>query len=217
MKFFALLLLFFLPLFANNYPSFPTQELREIEMTSGTIAKNRSLDYQKIINNLRSKSESEQVLLLNTYLNQLISLSDSETKNIKDYWSTPKEFLIKGRGDCEDYAIIKYYSMIKLGFDRDKLYLTMVKELLHGRNHMVLSYFPNPHHQPLILDNLSFKVLPLNKRTDLKARYFINDNGVFAYNNAYLIPVNAKSKKFIHLIKQVEQEELHTQVLHACN
>jgi predicted transglutaminase-like cysteine proteinase len=46
----------------------------------------------------------------------------------EDYWSTPREFLISGRGDCEDYAIIKYFTLIKLGFDERKLFLTSVKE-----------------------------------------------------------------------------------------
>lgn len=216
-KAFLLLLLTSVLLFSNDYPYFPVQELREIEIHSGTIAKNRSLNYQLILNELRSKQHDEQLKLVNFNLNQLIARSDIQTKKIRDYWATPKEFLITGRGDCEDYAIIKYYSLIKLGFNKDKLYLTMVKELFNGNDHMVLSYFPTPNAQPLILDNLSFKVLPLNQRTDLKATYFINNKGVFSLEQNRLKKEGAYNKKFVHLNEQIAQEELHTQILHACN
>lgn len=214
-----LLLLFFssVVLFSNDYPHFPVQELREIEARSGVIAKNRTLHYQLILNDLRSKKQNDQLKLVNYNLNQLIARTDIQTKKIQDYWATPKEFLITGKGDCEDYAIIKYYSLIKLGFDKNKLYLTMVKELFNGRDHMVLSYFPNLNAQPLVLDNLSFKVLPLNKRTDLKANYFINNNGVFSLNNNHLKKEGLYNKKFVRLTEQVAQEELHTQILQACN
>ena len=39
----------------------------------------------------------------------------------KDYWATPIEFMGTGAGDCEDYAIAKYFSLINLGIPEDKL------------------------------------------------------------------------------------------------
>jgi amino acid transporter len=44
---------------------------------------------------------------------------------IDDYWMTPKEFFIKGFGDCEDYAIAKYFTLLELGVKKESLYLAV--------------------------------------------------------------------------------------------
>ncbi len=89
------------------------------------------------------------------------------------------EFVACGYGDCEDYAIAKYFMLIELGFDEDKLFLSRVEDKFSGRMHMVLSYFPSFSQPPLILDNLSFKVLPMNRRDDVKFDLFFNSSGVY--------------------------------------
>lgn len=144
---------------------------------------------------------------MNYYLNQLSTKSDVFNNSKSDYWETPKEFLTCGYGDCEDYVIIKYFTLLKLGFDKDKLFITTACEKFSGRYHMVLSYFKHKHKPPLILDNLSFKVLNLNLRKDLKVGVFINDTGTYKmnrYNN--LIKVDKIPEKFKELMKRVVQE-----------
>ncbi|BBN52020.1 hypothetical protein TRE132_01450 [Pseudomonas chlororaphis subsp. aurantiaca] len=54
---------------------------------------------------------------------------------------TPVEALWKGAGDCEDYAIAKYFSLRHLGVSSDKLRITYVKALRQNRAHMVLTYY----------------------------------------------------------------------------
>lgn len=126
--------------------------------------------------------------------------------NKPDYWATPKEFLICGFGDCEDYAIIKYYSLLKLGFDETKLFVTIVREKYKGASHMVLSYFKTENESPLILDNLSFKILDLKTRTDLEAQKFINTTGVYKLSDDNkLIKVSEKSNNFLLLTKRVKE------------
>lgn len=44
---------------------------------------------------------------------------------------------------------------------------------------MVLSYFDKKGKAPLILDNLSFRILNLQKRSDLLVDIFINSRGIF--------------------------------------
>ena len=125
----------------------------------------------------------------------------------EDYWATPKEFLIAGYGDCEDYVIIKYFTLIKLGFDKKKLYLTTVHEKYIGGYHMVLSYFDKEGESPLILDNLSFRILKLNTRTDLEADTFINLRGVYKIDkNNKLKKVQSYSPKFQELLRKVKRE-----------
>ena len=190
---------------AQDYPSFSKQELEKISCEN-PISKNRIIDYQKTLQKLTHLAKNEQLTQLNLYLNSLLPQYDSVIKNKEDEWATPKEFLTIGYGDCEDYAIIKYYSLLRLGYKEEKLYLTVVKEKFHGGYHMVLSYFMQKNRSPLILDNLSFKILPLKKRSDLEALLFINAKGVYKLNqNNNLQKVANRSKEFEELQKKIAQ------------
>jgi predicted transglutaminase-like cysteine proteinase len=199
-------LLFTLTLFAKNYPSFTPLELDVIENKYGHIAKNRVLDYEKNIQLIKAQSASIQLAKTNFYLNQLLPQYDDIVQRQEDYWATPKEFLITGYGDCEDYVIIKYFTLIHLGFDEKKLFITVVKEKFRGGTHMVLSYFQTKDESPLVLDNLSFKILSLEQRKDLEADMFINSTGVYRYQNAKLVKIASRYAPYEELVKKVGKE-----------
>jgi len=165
------------------------------------VTKNRFVDYQKTMLLLRSKNKTEQLHRINFYLNQLLTQYDAVIQKKSNHWSTPKEFLKVGYGDCEDYVIIKYYSLIKLGFDEKKLFITIAKEKFKGSYHMVLTYFKNPDTPPLVLDNLSFKILPLNKRSDLDVELFINSLGVYRLDKKNKLHFVKKSYKEFEKLK----------------
>ncbi len=112
---------------------------------------------------------------VNSFINKILPASDKKAQNTIEHWSTPKEFLINGKGDCEDYAITKYFTLLQLGIKKEKLYLAIVKVRGKKTMHMVLLYFQTPKSTPLILDNLSWRVLPLNKRKTLKVRVIFNE------------------------------------------
>ena len=178
---------------------FTPKELQNIEKNSGIISKNRVIDYQKNINLIRVYPKSKQLIRVNFYLNQLLPQYDDVIQKKEDYWATPKEFLITGYGDCEDYAIIKYYSLIKLGFDEKKLFITTVREKY--------SYFKKKNQPPLILDNLSFKVLNLKTRRDLEADLFINSTGVYKLSKKnILIKVASYSTQYKDLVEKIKKE-----------
>ena len=199
-----LLLLFFTSLlFSKPYPSFTKDELDNIAKNN-IISKNRIQDYEKTISFHEKNSQDVQLKRINIYLNTLLPQYDDVIKNKLDDWATPKEFLTIGYGDCEDYVIIKYYSLIRLGFDEKKLFLTIVKEKYRGGFHMVLAYFKEKNRPPLVLDNLSFKILNLKTRSDIEAEVFINSTGVYKISQDFkLIKVANKYREF---------EELRTKV-----
>jgi len=203
MKTFLLILLTSVLLLAT-YPSFTNSELRAINKNS-IIAKNRIVDYQNTLLTLKTLDKEIQLNRINFYLNRLLPQYDDVINNKLDNWATPKEFLTVGYGDCEDYVIIKYYSLIKLGFDEKKLYLTLVKEKFRGGNHMVLTYFKTQGKSPLVLDNLSFKILDLKTREDLEAELFINSSGVYKLQeDSRLLKVAHKYKEFEELKVKVK-------------
>jgi len=201
------LLLPFSFLFASSYPSFTTKELDFIKIELGEIAKNRAYDYDSTIKSLKNIPKQKQLIKVNFYLNQLLPQVDMLNQKTIDHWETPKEFLKCGYGDCEDYAIIKYFTLIKLGFEKKKLFMTSVYEKYTGSYHMVLSYFESDGKPPLILDNLSFRILDLKKREDLKVDKFINNSGTYKiskYNK--LIKIDEAPKKFLDLLKKVKKD-----------
>jgi predicted transglutaminase-like cysteine proteinase len=185
-----------------DYPTFSKTELEKIAQKN-QISKNRIIDYTQQMQKMAKLPEEKKLQKINTYLNYLLPQYDAINNNKEDFWATPKEFLVAGCGDCEDYAIIKYYSLQKLGFDKRKLFLTIVQDKYTNGYHMVLSYFQPGADSPLILDNLSFRILPLQKRVDLKPLLFINDSGVYKIESGKLKKSANRYQKFTELQKRV--------------
>ncbi|MDG9928907.1 MULTISPECIES: transglutaminase-like cysteine peptidase [unclassified Pseudomonas] len=131
---------------------------------------------------LEQGGDDERALLerVNRFVNR--SVQHGEDQDIwgqADYWATPQETLGRGRGDCEDIAIAKYFGLVRLGVPSERLRLTFVKSLEQQRAHMVLAYYGDERAEPLILDNLRAQILPAGQRGDLLPVYAFNNHGIF--------------------------------------
>ncbi len=135
-------------------------------------------DYMRFMNIVKNKSLHTKLVLVNDYLNGLNGIYDDK-KGVSDYWSSRSEFLSRGGGDCEDYSIAKYYTLKDLGFKSNDMCLLVVKDRYSTNNHMILSVWTKGETMPKVLDNLSFKILPLSKRVDLIPKYCVNENGYY--------------------------------------
>ncbi|MDX9795476.1 MAG: transglutaminase-like cysteine peptidase [Arcobacteraceae bacterium] len=109
----------------------------------------------------------QKLVHVNLFYNQSLPIHDENKYSSDDYWATRKEFIINGKGDCEDYAIAKYLTLIEVGIPKENLYLAIVQVKEHTTYHMVLLYHEVSSDTLYVLDNLSFRVLPLHKRVDL--------------------------------------------------
>jgi len=137
-------------------------------------------DWQQLLASQKSLSELEQLEVVNRFFNkQLRYVEDIDLWHETDYWETPIEALWKGAGDCEDYAIAKYFSLRRLGVSSDKLRITYVKALNLNRAHMVLTYYPSPEAMPLVLDSLTDAIKPASQRMDLLPVYSFNAEGLW--------------------------------------
>ena len=126
--------------------------------------------------------EGSRLALVNSYFNQRIAFRDDmEVWGVIDYWASPLESLDKGRGDCEDYAIAKYFTLVAAGMPVAKLRMVYVRARLGGKSlaHMVLAYYDQPGAEPLILDNLIGEVRPASARTDLQPVFSFNTEGLW--------------------------------------
>uniref|UniRef100_UPI0035A6B061 cysteine protease LapG n=1 Tax=Pseudomonas fluorescens TaxID=294 RepID=UPI0035A6B061 len=125
-------------------------------------------------------TELERLQAVNLFFNQQVRyVEDIDLWHEVDYWATPVQSLIKGAGDCEDYAIAKYFSLRRMGIPSEKMRITYVKALRQNRAHMVLTYYASPQAQPLILDSLMDAIKPASQRTDLLPVYAFNGEGLW--------------------------------------
>ena len=123
---------------------------------------------------------------VNEFINHRVRFGeDKDIWQMQDYWATPLEVLGRGQGDCEDFAIAKYVTLKLLGIPADKLRLTYVKARIGGpqstivQAHMVLSYYPAPGDEPLVLDSLISDIRPASRRPDLTTVFGFNAEGLW--------------------------------------
>ncbi|MBL0731032.1 transglutaminase-like cysteine peptidase [Piscinibacter sp. HJYY11] len=131
------------------------------------------------------QDELAQLQTVNQFFNRRIQFrEDTEAWGQVDYWASPLESLDKGQGDCEDYAIAKYFSLLAVGMPVAKLRLVYVRAQIGGpqgvtQAHMVLAYYAAPGAEPMILDNLITEVRPASRRPDLVPVFSFNSEGLW--------------------------------------
>ena len=137
-------------------------------------------DWQYLLTSQKQIGELEQLNVVNHFFNQQLRyVEDIDLWHEVDYWETPIQALWKGAGDCEDYAIAKYFSLRHLGVASEKLRITYVKALTQNRAHMVLTYYSSPEAEPLVLDSLIDAIKPASQRKDLLPVYSFNAEGMW--------------------------------------
>lgn len=154
--------------------------LATINKKYGEQAVIRIEQWQKLMKTGRNLSEQEKLRQVNDFFNQRIDfVDDVYLWGLNDYWATPLELLAQGAGDCEDYSIAKYFTLIELGVSEDKIRITYVKALKLNQAHMVLTYFSTPRAIPVVLDNLIPQIKLATKRKDLLPVYSFNGSGLW--------------------------------------
>jgi len=136
--------------------------------------------WQQLLATEKQASEMDKLTRVNQFFNtQMRYVEDIDLWHEVDYWATPIQSLWKGGGDCEDYAIAKYFSLRRLGVPGEKLLITYVKALRLNRAHMVLTYYASPTAIPLVLDSLINDIKPASERPDLLPVYAFNAEGLW--------------------------------------
>ena len=155
------------------------QTLSQVEQDYGYYARQRVLMWYKLIDEHQDATPHDKLERVNNFFNQLAFVNDSELWGQEDYWATPLQMLSSNGGDCEDFSIAKYFTLRKMGIPEERMRLTYVKALQLDQAHMVLTYFPSPDAEPLVLDNLVTDISTASDRTDLLPVYSFNGNGLW--------------------------------------
>ena len=184
---FILILFSSIFLSASKTYNISQSSLNTIENKYGSAAKARVEAWDSMIEASKNEPILNKIKNVNDFFNQITYKTDAAHWKQKDYWATPFEFMGTGAGDCEDYAIAKYFSLIKLGIPDDKLRITYViykkANSRFEQAHMVLTYYHKTGAEPVILDNINRRLELASKRDDLKPVYSFNASGLWQAKN----------------------------------
>lgn len=144
-------------------------------------------DWRQLLGDARAlAAPADKLRRVNEFFNRHTQFADDhEVWGQSDYWATPMETLAKGKGDCEDFTIAKYFTLLNAGVPNEQLRLVYVKARIGGPDstliqaHMVLAYYPAPDAEPLVLDNLITDIRPASRRPDLAPVFSFNSQGLW--------------------------------------
>jgi predicted transglutaminase-like cysteine proteinase len=98
------------------------------------------------------RSGVARVGLINRAVDLAITATSDEAQwGVVDHWSPPFETLQTLRGDCEDYAIVKYAALLQAGLSHDDVKIVILQNLQPKEDHAVVAARVDGHW--LILDN----------------------------------------------------------------
>lgn len=170
--------------------------------------------WRSMYGTVSSAPENARVEAVNRFVNQRIRfVDDIQVWGEGDYWATPLETLHKGAGDCEDFAIAKYFSLLALGIAPSRLRLIYVRATVMREGvasyaaHMVLAYYPQQGREPLVLDNLVDTIHPASGRPDLRPVFSFNTEGLWEQigTTAASVPLERLSR-WRDLLQRVSNE-----------
>ena len=129
-------------------------------------------EWTKFLDSLKGKDKLAQLKAVNKQMNKAKYIIDKTNWGKKDYWATPGEFMARF-GDCEDYAIAKFMSLKRLGFDAKTLRVVAVKDMNLKVGHAILVVFLKD--KPYVLDNQVKIVVEARKIRHYRPVFSINE------------------------------------------
>lgn len=126
----------------------------------------------------RGLSTMDKLRNVNSLFNQWPYRLDSEVWGVVDYWAAPIEFLRKS-GDCEDYAITKYFALKQLGVPTSDMRIVILLDSIRRLAHAILVVYTGG--DAYVLDNLSNVVLSHQRYGHYVPQYSINEEYRWAH------------------------------------
>lgn len=141
---------------------------------------NRLGEWRQMIEASRFLADSEKIETVNRFFNRaLLFANDREVWGSPDHWATPMEFMERGRGDCEDFAIAKYFVLRLLGFPAADLRIAVLTGVETNEVHAVLLARLAGEWQ--VLDNREELPRPLRRYTGWIPQYAVSESAGFRY------------------------------------
>ncbi|HET8726984.1 MAG TPA: transglutaminase-like cysteine peptidase [Alphaproteobacteria bacterium] len=139
----------------------------------------RMVAWRSKVRSLEGRFPLAQINEINAFINKVVPyLSDGESYGVSDMWASPLEFL-RNAGDCEDFAIIKYVSLLELGFAMEDLRIVVLEDTLRNLPHAVLAVRIDGESH--VLDSLFDVVLRDTQITQYIPQYSVNETTRWAH------------------------------------
>ena len=128
--------------------------------------------WQGFLDQVQGAEPFARLAAINRYINSFSYRDDTKNWGELDYWAAPGEFFARG-GDCEDYAIAKYYSLKLLGFPTDQMRIVVLNDDYRRIAHAVLEVSLGD--RQVVLDNRSDSILSWRDVSHYRPIYSVNE------------------------------------------
>jgi predicted transglutaminase-like cysteine proteinase len=126
------------------------------------------------------RSGIARVGLINRAVDLAITPTSDEAQwGVADHWSAPFETLQTHRGDCEDYAIVKYAALLQAGLYRDDVKIVLLRNLLRKEDHAAVAARVDGHW--LILDNRNLELVHDTKMVGSIPKFALDEDGAWRF------------------------------------
>ena len=128
--------------------------------------------WHEFLAGLKDKPAQKQLEAVNRYANKQAYVTDQKNYGRDDHWAEPAAFLANG-GDCEDFAILKFFSLRALGWAADSLRVVIVQDTRARQPHAVLAAATAD--DVWILDNQNKRVVSEGRINNYAPVYSVTD------------------------------------------
>lgn len=128
--------------------------------------------WKEFLSGLSGIDKLSQVKAVNHFFNRHRYIIDPKNYGVPDYWASPFQFMTRD-GDCEDYAITKYFSLRSLGFPADSMRILVLQDLNLNTAHAILVVYMGD--RALVLDNQVATVVDADSIFHYRPIYSINE------------------------------------------
>lgn len=116
--------------------------------------------------------------LINRAVNLALTPTSDEVQwGVADHWSPPFETLKTRRGDCEDYAIVKYIALLQAGLSRDDLKIAILHNFFPSEDHALLAARVNG--EWLILDDNKLALVRDIDMVGAQPKFLLDQDGAY--------------------------------------
>ncbi len=92
-----------------------------------------------------------------------------------DLWLSREAFVKRGGGDCEDFALAKYQSLMEAGLPAEDFRFVYARQKASGTPHIALIHQPTGK----VLDSLTSDTTDMNQRKDLQEEFRFTGSGFY--------------------------------------
>jgi predicted transglutaminase-like cysteine proteinase len=145
-------------------------------------------------------NEQDLLARVNQWVNREIAyVNDDRNYRQRDFWATAEQTLGRGKGDCEDFAILKMQMLRAAGVDADRMKLVLLRDLAANADHAFLLVQTDAG--KVVLDNVTDRLYDGSQSNAVRPVLSFSENRrwVHAYRgtqpspNLAAIPASQKS------------------------